>query len=370
MDPVPRRLALLTALVLLQPVAACSAPAGPAEARTGPPAPRTVEVAPARRTSHARTLTLSGTLTPLEQVQVAARVEGPILEVKVDLGDVVARDQVLATIRPVDYRARVSELEAGVAQAENDVQRARGLGRAGTAEELEIARTRLAQARAQRSMASRQLGDTSVRAPFAGAIADRHVAPGTYVKSGTPLFDLVAIDQLRLTLEVPERHAAAVTVGTPVQLRPRAVRSPGAEAPDDLSAGTGAALAAITRVSPVVSPATRTFTVEAVFSPAGSALKPGMYITAELALGEATESVRVPRSAVFHVLGHDRVMVVSGGIARPQEVELLAEDQGEAIVAGLQPDTQVIVRGPALVAPGAAVSAEPAAPRPEERAAS
>ncbi|MBA3547062.1 MAG: biotin/lipoyl-binding protein, partial [Nannocystis sp.] len=135
----PRRLALLTALVLLQPVAACSAPAGQAEAKTGPPAPRTVEVAPARRTTYARTLTLSGTLTPLEQVQVAARVEGPILEVKVDLGDVVARDQVLATIRPVDYRARVSELAAGVAQAENDVQRARDLGRAGTAEELEIA---------------------------------------------------------------------------------------------------------------------------------------------------------------------------------------------------------------------------------------
>lgn len=363
----PRHLALWTALCLLPTGAGCGGQDGPSPAaRSGPP-PRAVEVAPARRTTHARALTLSGTLAPLEQVQVAARVEGPITEVRVDLGDHVARDQVLAAIRPVDYRARVSELEAGVAQAQNDVQRARDLGRAGTAEELEIARTRLAQARAQRAQASRQLGDTTVRAPFAGAIAARHVAPGTYVKSGTPLFDLVAVERLRLTLEVPERHAAAVGVGTRVQLRPHEQLRPGAEAPEALSAGTGAVEVAITRVSPVVSPSTRTFTVEAVFSPAGSALKPGMYISAELALGEATESVRVPRPAVFHVLGRDRVMTVVDGVARPQDVELLGEADGEAIVLGLAPDTQVIVRGPALVAPGAAVAPEPA--RPAELAA-
>ncbi len=373
---VTRRPALWLACSLL--AAACKDAADPA-AQTRPSEARAVEVARAVPTTHARSLTLSGTLTPLERVQVAARVEGPITDVRAELGDVVARDQVLAAIRPVDYKARAAELEATLAQAQSDVKRVQGLGDAGTAEELEMARTRLAEARAQRTLASRQLGDTTVRAPFAGSISARHVAPGTYVKPGTALFDLVAVDRLRLTLEVPERYAALVTVGTPVTIGARELVQPGAAGPQgqvakDMAAGPGAPAAVsmaagpgaqvraeVTRVSPVVSPSTRTFTVEAVFSPAGSVLKPGMFIAAVLGLGQARDAVRVPRAAVFHVLGHDRVMRVVDGVAEPVDVELVGEEGGAAIISGLPADSQVIARGAALVAPGTAVAPQPIA---------
>lgn len=329
---------------------ACVPGEAPPAKEAGPIQPRVVEVAEARLAPHPRTLTLSGSLSALEKVQVAARVEGPITDVRVDLGDAVAVDQVLAAIRPVDYRARVSELEASATQAHNDLQRALALGRAGTAEEVEQARTRLAEAKAQRTLASRQLGDTTVRAPFAGAIAARHAAKGTYVKAGTALFDIVATAQLRLTIEVPERYAAVVVNGTPVTVR----------LSDAVGASGGAVevKAAITRVSPVVAPATRTFTAEAVFSPAGSVLKPGMFVVAALALGDEEGSVRVPRSAVFHVLGHDRVMRVADGLALPADVDLIAEVEAEAVLVGLPAGTPVISRGAALVAPGTPVVAE------------
>ncbi len=330
-------------------LAACVPGEAPPPVQAGPVQPRVVEVSEARLAPHPRTLTLSGSLSALEKVQVAARVEGPITDVRVDLGDDVAVDQVLAAIRPVDYRARVSELEASVTQAQNDLQRALALGSAGTAEEVEQARTRVAEARAQRTMASRQLGDTTVRAPFAGAIAARHATKGTYVKAGTALFDIVATAQLRLTIEVPERYAAVVVSGTPVKVMLR-----------DAVGGADKAIvdASITRVSPVVAPATRTFTAEAVFSPAGSVLKPGMFVVAELALGNQEGSVRVPRSAVFHVLGRDRVMRVSDGLALPQDVDLIAEVEAEAVLVGLPPGTPVISRGAALVAPGTPVVPE------------
>jgi len=356
----PARVVLLAALL----TAACtSAPADAGKAAAGPQA-RAVEVAEARAAPHPRLLTLSGTLAALEKVQVAARVEGPITEVKVDLGDRVTREQELASIRPIDYRARVSELDASLAQAESDVKRLESLGGVATQEELERARTRRTGAKAQRSQASRQLGDTTVRAPFAGAIAARHVAPGTYVKPGTPLFDLVADDRLRLTVEVPERYAALVQVGTPatIALKDSLVGEPG-EAGAKIAEGAGAAEAAVTRVSPVVSPSTRTFTVEAVFSPAGSVLRPGMFTVATLSLGQEAGSVRVPRPAVFHVLGRDRVMRVEDGVAVAHDVELIAEENGDAVVLGLEPGAQVIVRGAALIAPGTAVAASAAAPK-------
>ncbi|HEY0132519.1 MAG TPA: efflux RND transporter periplasmic adaptor subunit, partial [Nannocystis sp.] len=246
-------------------------------------------------------------------------------------------------------------------QAQSDVKRAQDLGNAATGEELEQARTRLAEARAQRSLASRQLGDTTVRAPFAGSISARHVAPGTYVKPGSLLFDLVAVDKLRLTLEVPERYAALVNPGTAVTIGARDRVETGPPEQTDIGPRPGADRvdATVTRVSPVVSPTTRTFTVEAVFSPAGSVLRPGMFIAATLALGTETAGVRVPRSAVFHVLGRDRVMIVVDGVARPQDIEMVGEDGGEAIVLGLEPGVQVIARSPAQVAPGTPVTPEP-----------
>jgi RND family efflux transporter MFP subunit len=359
--------AFLAAALVAQ---ACTpAPATPGKAASGPVA-RAVEVAEARHAPHPRILKLSATLEALETVQVAARVEGPITGVRVDLGDRVAREQELATIRPIDYRARASEIEAALAQAQNDVKRLESLGGVATQEELERARTRLAEARAQRSLASRQLGDTTVRAPFAGAIAARHVAPGTYVKPGTPLFDLVADERLRLQIEVPERYAALVSLGTPVTItlrdalvgdEPRGSEGADAKQVAPAPQGAGAVQATVTRISPVVSPTTRTFTVEAVFSPAGSLLRPGMFTVAALALGLEADSVRVPRAAVFHVLGRDRVMRVEDGIAVAHDVELIGEDGGDAIVTGLDPGVQVITRGAALVAPGTAVSASPMA---------
>ena len=163
---------------------------------------------------------------------------------------------------------------------------------------------------------------------------------------------------------MPERYAALVAPGTPVTIGAQELVTPGAgeHVPKDMSQkpAVGRVQATVTRASPVVSPSTRTFTVEAVFSPAGSVLRPGMFIAATLALGSETEAVRVPRAAVFHVLGHDRVMKAVDGVAQPQDVELVGEDGAEAIVLGLEPDSQVIVRGAALVAPGAAVAAQPA----------
>lgn len=359
------RARLLSSLLLLGACGGAGAPAQPAG-----PAPtrqaRVVEVAEARLSPHPRVLSLSGTLAALEKVQVAARVEGPITEIRVDLGDRVAREDVLAAIRPIDYRARVTEVEAAQAQAQRDVKRLETLGGVATPEELEQARTRLAEAKAQRALAGRQLTDTTVRAPFAGAIAARYVAPGTYVKPGTALFDLVADDKLRLTLEVPERYAALVKVGTGVEISLEESLASGMSGPEvDVSqdrSAAGAVQAAVTRVSPIVSPTTRTFTVEAVFSPAGSVLRPGMFIVAELSLGREDRSVRVPRSAVFHVLGRDRVMRVEDGEAVAHDVELIAEDGAEAVVIGLEPGSPVISRGPALVAPGTPVAPEPAAP--------
>lgn len=348
-------MALLLSLLGAATGAACGGgataegrPPGSKGAKKGagrPGAARLVEVARPRATPFVRSLVLNGTLDARESVQVAAQVEGPITDVRVDLGDPVERGQVLARIVVSDVRARAAQTDAELSQARADLARLELLGRTGdaTPAEIERARTRVAVLRAQRSQAAVDLRDAVVRAPFAGAIAQRHVTRGAYVRPGTPLFDLVSVDPLRLALEVPERYASQVHVGDSVRV-----------APDARSSGSALA-APIVRIAPTVDPGRRTFRVEAEVAAAGR-FRPGMFVVGTLALGEVPDAVRVPRGAVFTVLGEARVVLARDGRATPREVEVLGEEGSEAIVRGVSPSDVLVARGAGTLSPGAPVT--------------
>src|SRR5690606_2116717 len=217
-----------------------------------------------------------------------------------------------------------------------------------SAEQLEQARTRERVLAAQRRLAGRQLRDTRVVAPFDGAIAARHVSPGAFVRVGAPLFDLVATSPLRLALDVPERHAPEVRVGTEVTVHHE---------------GGAPIEARVARVAPIVDPATRTFRalVDVPVAAGERGLRPGMYVRASLALGVVEDAVSVPRAAVFEVLGRSRVVEVVDGRAQPRDVELVGEGEGTAIVRGLSGAHDVVTRSPGLLAPGTEVAPAPAA---------
>lgn len=325
---------------------ACSGSGGPAASRAGA-SRRAVIVAQPEPVAWVRTLELGGTLEAPDRVEIAARIEGAVVAVEVDLGDAVSRGDTLARITPEDFSARAAQADAELAQARSELERLEAMHARELAsqEQVEQARTRMRVAEAQRRLAGRQLRDTRVVAPFDGAIAERLVSPGAFVRIGTPLFVLVATSPLRLALDVPEAHAATVREGTPVRVRHE-------------SGGT--IEARVTRVAPVVDPTTRTFRVHVdVPTEAGASLRPGMYVQALVELGTADDAVRVPRAAIFEVLGHSRVVLVVDGRAQPRDVELVGEEDGVAIVRGLGTEHAVVARSPALLAPGTEVDVEP-----------
>jgi RND family efflux transporter MFP subunit len=299
----------------------------------------------AERTEHERTLVLGGTLEAPERVEVAARIEGAIVSLTADLGDRVERGDTLARITPEDFTARVAETSAELSQARSELTRTEQLVRneLATAEALERSRTHVRVAESQRALANRQLRDTRVVAPFDGAIAERLVSPGAFVRVGTPLFLLVATSPLRLAIDVPERLASVVREGTDVTVE--------SEANAQVSAQ-------ITRVAPIVDPATRTFrALIEIPQTETTTLRPGMYVRARIDLGHV-DAVRLPRQAVFEVLGRSRVVLIVDGRAQPHDIELVDEDEGAAIVRGIAAGSEVVARGPGLLAPGTQVRAE------------
>ena len=73
--------------------------------------------------------------------------------------------------------------------------------------------------RAELGLARQAMQDAEIRAPFAGVIEQRYVAPGAYVQVGQPVVLLVKVNPWRFRAGVPEREAAAVRLGQRVSVR-------------------------------------------------------------------------------------------------------------------------------------------------------
>lgn len=335
------------------------------------------------------TLTLDGTLVADEESQVTSVVAGRVVEVLVERGAVVEEGQPLVRLRDVDYRLQaasaraqldqararlgvdddgsvpppaelpeVQAAESAAALAESNLQRAEELAQRGVLSEqsLDEARQRAAQARQQHqttlnnarssiaslasarsalSQARTSATETTVRAPFAGEIADRAVSVGEYVSPQTPIVTLVRTDPLRIEVQVPQQHLTAVRPGQTVQVTVDAVS-------DRVFEGT------VRYVSASVQRATRGLTVEAVVPNDDRTLRPGLFATARIETGATHEVAVVPAAAVMNQAGVDRVFVVVDGVIQERVVSV-SERRGdevvvaEGVVAGEQVATERLV---------------------------
>ena len=302
---------LLFALALALPLAAACRGAESAELK--PESKRihvdtvTVAVKPVPRE-----LTLTGTLEANQRTDLAANAAGRVTRTFVERGQKVIAGQLLAqldvrnaALAAAEARANATTAEAQVAAARADCDRYAPLLKKGaiTQQEYDRAITQcqttvssVEAARARAAAATQTLGDGSVRAPFAGSIAERFVSTGDYVKIDTKIVTLIVTDPLRLKLSVPEANVSAVHEGLVVSFETVGV-------PNTTFHAT------IKYVGREVRETTRDLVVEAVTPNADGALMPGMFVTAHLPIGAVTLPV-IPTSAVVKLGVTDTVFVV------------------------------------------------------------
>lgn len=338
-----------------------------------------VEAVRAKRGTVEEVLSLSGSVSPFEDVLVVPRVSGvKVRRIFVEEGDLVERDQLLAELdsemveaQISQARAAISAAEAALAQARAQLQMAeRDYGRARTLfQEEVIARQRLEQAETQLEVARsafelagrrreearaalRQLeilkGYHAVRAPISGLVSRRMVDVGEVVGPTTPMFKLDRIDRVKVECFVPESRRERVRAG--LRARVEADALPGRSFP-----------AQVRLVAPAVDPATRNFRVELEVQNEEGLLRPGMFSRARLELG-SKEVVLIPLSSVrrFEGTAVDYVFVVDGeGRARIRQVKL-GEPRGEMVevLEGISEGEMVIRAVSSSVRDGARVEVE------------
>ena len=198
-------------------------------------------------------------------------------------------------------------------------------------------------ARARVALANKSMSDTSVRAPFAGLVAERVVSVGDYVTKGARVATVVSIEQLRVELTVPEQAIAQVKVGQPVRLT--------------VDAYPGEEFSATVRfVSPSVRVDQRALTVEAIAPNKDGRLKPGLFATALIQQGSPAPALTVPGTAIETVSGTSRVYVVKDGKAE-ERIVTLGEKVADRIevATGLEARELVVAEPRGRVTDGMAV---------------
>jgi RND family efflux transporter MFP subunit len=354
--------------------------------------PRLVRVVPVSQSAVERGTVVTGTLAAEDQVVVSFKVGGRLNEIAIDLGSRVRKGQIIAALDPTDFRLRVRQAEATLQQARarlglapdgtddrvdpehaplvrqadamlDEARRSRDrmaelwerqlIARAeldAATATLQVAEGRyqdaieevrnrqavLAERRSELAIARQQLIDSELRAPLDGAVRQRHVSAGEYLTAGSPVVTLVRTHPLRLRLAVPERVAASVRVGQPVNVKVE----------KDLTVYRGQ----VARLSPAINEEDRTLLVEAEVPNEHGRLRPGAFAEAEIITEHEDRAVLVPIASIVTFAGVERVLTVHDGMSVEKRVQTGRRfgDRVE-IVEGIRPEELVVVEPGNLV---------------------
>lgn len=409
----------LTLLVLLAVAAgsglmACSRSNGQPNntSASASPTPSAIEVsaAPAVLRQLPRFFEASGSLAPNQQTDVAAETSGKVVAVGVDMGSSVRRGQMIVKLDDSDFRLRIQQAQAQLDQAlatlrQNEAKIGLRPGQkfspenvpevAAAREALNLAeknlrryeklvetgdisraaydqqksqRDQLAQsyqalihqaqqnyaavanaqgvvdaAQSQLSLAKRNLGYTVVLAPMAGYVTDRSADIGEYVSPQQKVATIVTLNPLRVRIDIPEQAIPQIHNGQSVSVSTAAY-------PDRSFAGH------VARVSPSVTAASRTLTIEAEVENPGAELKPGQFATVRILLSKTEPALLVPKKSLRTISGSTYVFVVKNGHVEQRLVEQ-GQTEGDLVElkSGVAADELVATTNVDQLSDGAAV---------------
>ena len=312
-----------------------------------------------------RKSSLPGELSPYQEVEIHAKVQGFVERVLVDRGSIVKKDQLLAALDAPELKTQRAEAQAKVQamEAQRAEAQARLVSEQGTYEhlkaasatpgaiagnELVVAEKRVDAARAQVGAveASIQAARSAVKviedlqqyleitAPFEGVITERNVSPGALAgPNAGSLFHLQQNSRLRLVVAVPEQDVSGIASGARVAFTVPAF-------PGQSFSGT------IARVSHSMDVKTRSMPVELDVGNAKGQLAPGMYATVSWPVKRARPALVVPASAVAGNTERTFVIRSNNGAAEWVNVTRGASVSADTIeiFGPLQPGDMVVKR--------------------------
>ncbi len=302
-----------------------------------------------------RTVRVKGQVEPLRSVILRAETDGRVELLPVRKGQRVNAGMVLMKLSLNDRNARLVEARAMVKQRRRDVEAARRLFKQKLKPEnqLRAEEANLATARAGLERIRWEIGNTVIKAPFAGVLNERPVELGTFLQAGDRVGALVDDSVLLLTAQVPQLAA--------LQLEP------GREVTATLINGVKLR-GTLSFISATAEPEIRSYRIESRVDNADHRPYSGLSATLSLPVGK-TMAHKIPPS----ILGLDadgRLIVKgvgAGDTVTAHPVELLRRERDGMWVSGLPRRLRLITLGQEYLGVGDPVRPVPESPAPDRQ---
>ncbi|HTI44986.1 MAG TPA: efflux RND transporter periplasmic adaptor subunit [Casimicrobiaceae bacterium] len=263
-----------------------------------------------------RWLPVSGTLQPVRQAIVKAKVAGDVKQITVREGETVRAGQVLARIDTTDLESRlvdrIGALESAKAQlALAEKTRAMNVRLLNdkfisqnafdsSESSFNVARGSVKSAEAQLQLAQNALKDADAVAPLTGIVAKRHVQPGEKVAIEAPLVTVVDLTDLEVQALVPAVDVPELRIGMPVELSVDGF-------------GDRRFTGRVERINPSTEAGTRAIMVYVALSNQDATLRAGMFATGRIALAASAAAPTLPLAAIRTEAGQNYVWVIDKG---------------------------------------------------------
>ncbi|MEW6123954.1 MAG: efflux RND transporter periplasmic adaptor subunit [Pseudomonadota bacterium] len=347
------------------------------------PPPPTVTVAPALEQPVTRYLELTGNTASINTVDLNARVQGFLTDIKYKDGALVKKGTVLFVIEQDQYKADVAQAQAVLAanqalqvQAEAEYNRQNQLAKQDFASQatLDQARAKRDQAvanvqnaQASLDLAKINLGYTEVAAPFDGVVTAHLQDVGALVGYGSPtkLATIVEVSPIYVWFSLSETQVLNIKQALAQRGRTLQQVSENVDAiPVEIGLQTETGFphkGHLDYISPQVDPNLGTLTVRAIFENKDLSLLPGLFARIRLPLGPAEPTVVVNDTAIGTNQTGSYVLVVGTDNA-VQQVQVKMgqlQDKGlRALAGGLTAGQNVVVNGLQRAIPGSKVTVE------------
>lgn len=355
--PVRRSGRLRTVMVSATLILVAASVAGCSKKVARTPDPRPVRTITVESQADGETVSFTGQIRAQDQVNLAFRLDGRIIERQAGLGDVIAAGQIVAKLDSQNEenslrsaRANLASAQATLTQARLAFGRQQELLKGGwtsrakfddAQEGLRTAEAQVESAEAQHHIAEDRLGYTVLRADSAGAVTATGADAGEVVKAGQTIVQLAGMAKLDAVFDIPE------------QLIRTGPRDPAVV----LALGDASQVQATGYVRQVALQAdsnTRTFQVKVGINNPPDGMKLGSTVTGRIKLA-APAGIAVPASALTEGDNHPAIWVADRQTEtvslRPVDV-LRYDAAGVVISRGLEKGDVVVTAGVQMLRPG------------------
>lgn len=298
-----------------------------------------------------RSFGFAGVIEPRYQTDRAFQVLGRIVTRNVDIGDLVKKDQVIATNDPLAYQLGVRSAEADLVTARSQLektsaqkQRTQTLVDQKISSEadldsaqqaMEAAAASVQQAEARLAKSREQLGYTTLRADLDGVVTSVNAEVGQMASPGMRVMTLARTDVREAVVDVPEDVARSLSAAAPFEIHLQA---------DPAITMKGK----VREIAPQADAATRLTRLKITLDQPLEAFRLGSTIRAVPEISTSRKTFDIPLTALFERDGGDRVWLLDTGgkLVRSAAVKVAERtDRIARIESGLEPGARVVIAG-------------------------